>query len=172
MSFSSRKFRGQASADPPKVPRVKARLVILAFLAACSPGPADRGAGGADLTEMTKRGTVAFTATLPKDPDLPLTFTGTVTLVLQQTHYAIKKGEMNGTLGELQIENESIHFIETPAPKGAFNCYVEGERTLVQGTGTYTYDFDGRRLELDATDEPCPTRELVLERSWRLTASD
>jgi hypothetical protein len=147
---------------------VKARSLILAFLAACSPGSVDRGPGGADLTEMTKRGTAAFTATLPKDPDLPLTFTGTVTLVLQEGHYAIKKGEMNGTLGELRIEDESILFIETPAPEGAFNCYVDGARTLVQGTGTYTYDFDGRRLELDATDEPCPTRELVLEQSWRL----
>ncbi|MBA2726218.1 MAG: hypothetical protein H0U53_09530 [Actinobacteria bacterium] len=69
------------------------------------------------------------------------------------------------------IDGSTLQITATPAPTGAFNCVdAEGERTTVDGSasGTYAYVLSGKAFTLDAEEEPCPLRQAILEREWRL----
>lgn len=76
------------------------------------------------------------------------------------------KGGFSRVSGEFVNEGETVVFNDEPAPTGAFNCYIEGERTLTDGKALYLPELEGTSLTLTVERDPCPLREAILSRTW------
>lgn len=76
------------------------------------------------------------------------------------------KGGFSRVSGEFFNEGNSVIFNDEPAPVGAFNCYIDGKRTEIDGRASYEAHLEGATLGLTLEKDPCPLREVILERDW------
>ena len=105
-----------------------------------------------------------------KSQPLPPTLGGTWTITFGDGTYVLEATEAFRVTEITRVAGNLVFIEATPAPIGAFNCFDGGERLLDEGTASAAYDFqlEGGELMLIARegDEPCPFRELLLERTW------
>jgi len=116
-------------------------------------------------------GTYTVRITRPEvrsDPRISSAFPGRWELSLEDDTHRLEN-ELVRVTGDFTVADGRLIFDAPPAPEGAFNCYVDGERTLEEGTGTYSYALEDDELTLEAEDEPCPRRAFLLERVWTRT---
>lgn len=100
----------------------------------------------------------------------PSSFGGEWTMTLDESDdsYVLEAegfGRVSGNL-EPGVTTYELRFNDEPAPTGAFNCYVDGERSLEDGDSLYRFRLEDEVLLLRATREPCPLREVILARRW------
>jgi hypothetical protein len=95
-------------------------------------------------------------------------YAGPWTIVLDEQGdlYSISSKGYGRVSGTIARSGDRLVFDDPPAPEGAFNCFVDGERTLTEGAGSYTYSVDGDQLSLTVENDPCPLRAAILDRSW------
>jgi hypothetical protein len=89
-----------------------------------------------------------------------------IVLDVESSTYSIEKDGYGRVSGALAGTADKLMFDDPPAPEGAFNCYIDGERTLTEGAGDYRFTIEDPELTLSVEDDPCPLRAAILERIW------
>lgn len=94
----------------------------------------------------------------------------TITIKARTLAYELPNGA--GATERVERLGEYFAVRSEPAPKGIWICYESGARSYTEGNATYDFIIVGEALGLaaavrfEATDEPCPRREAILERDW------
>jgi hypothetical protein len=162
---------GQRTATHFRTKLLAIALIVAALGAACSSDPkAPRTTD--DATGVPVSGTYVTQVAFEDFKDVPgetiKAYEGEWTLILDEeaSTYFIKEKGFGQVSGELSREGDQLVFDDIPAPEGAFNCFIDGERTVTEGAATYSYELSGADLTLTVGDEPCPLRAAILAHAW------
>jgi hypothetical protein len=146
-------------------------LVLSVTSAACSGGSTDgtsdpNGDGGDTTGRYRARIALAEFDEVP-GPTIPA-YAGTWELTLDEgaRSYRIEAEGYGRVSGSYSFEGDTAVFEDTPTPEGAFNCFVDGERTFTEGRAEYLVEVEGDTVEFRVESEPCPLREAIMERAW------
>ncbi|MGI8774684.1 MAG: hypothetical protein ACR2KQ_06680 [Actinomycetota bacterium] len=145
-------------------------LVVLLVSAGCSEDPAP---DAVSPTPVEITGT--FTGKISKQElreldNVPPYWAGTWRLEMDAGSYTLSHEDFRFTEA-FDVADEGLRISATPAPAGAFNCFNDAEERLTgegDAAAVYRYSLTETSIELAASEEPCPLREALLERTWTL----
>jgi hypothetical protein len=113
-----------------------------------------------------------YTAMIPaKDfaaEGVPKSFGGKWTLDVSGGQYVLE-GAFRITENIEVNSDEELTVGDVPAPAGMFNCYEKSGTRLMPPDvveGTYTFTLSDDALDISVDNEPCPYREMLLDREW------